>query len=188
MVSRDKLGTTGEEVALVHQDTQTILAQIKNLLSKLDAGDISSVLAEGSSEHSFMLQRYLESASTYAKSTVSSDMRRSLEWHPKQELTNRQINPCVRHLEDIMANADPPSKVRRQSVFGAAQEHDNQAYVEYYLVHQFDYQAWTYQHARIYHQRAKKQHSVARGTIEPSEALTETASLYQVSSTNMSDT
>ncbi|RPA81620.1 hypothetical protein BJ508DRAFT_326306 [Ascobolus immersus RN42] len=61
---------TGETANFIYDGQQALISQIQSLIGKLDKEDISSVVAGAPSEHSFMLRRYLESASIYAKSTA----------------------------------------------------------------------------------------------------------------------
>ncbi|RPA81615.1 hypothetical protein BJ508DRAFT_111380 [Ascobolus immersus RN42] len=54
----------------VQDDTRHILAQIETLLNQLSIEDLESALAQTGSESSYMLRRYLESASGYAESIL----------------------------------------------------------------------------------------------------------------------
>ncbi|RPA81616.1 hypothetical protein BJ508DRAFT_111431 [Ascobolus immersus RN42] len=70
LLAQTTIEKTGETVNCIYDDQQFLITQIRDLIGKLEKDDISSVLAESPSEHSFLLRRYLESASTYAESTI----------------------------------------------------------------------------------------------------------------------
>ncbi|RPA81619.1 hypothetical protein BJ508DRAFT_111527 [Ascobolus immersus RN42] len=62
---------TAGRMGHIHENTEIIISQIRGLLGRLDEDEIGSLIAGVPSEHSVMLRRYLQSASTYAESTIS---------------------------------------------------------------------------------------------------------------------
>lgn len=74
---RTTVVATAQTMNQVHGNTETIIAQIHDLIARLDPDDAATVVAQASaSEASYTLRRFLSCASSYAESTIPLERRR----------------------------------------------------------------------------------------------------------------
>lgn len=89
-------------------DTQTIMAQIESLIGRLDENELGSVLAQAPSEYSFMLRRYMESASTYAASTIEREPDKLSQAGASHFLAREEPNIAQPSIQILNEKNDSP--------------------------------------------------------------------------------